>query len=67
MLEHQWQRKKVFFHKFVDFVDLQATIESTTNSTGSTDFAVIAVHSQPKNAAEEIDSLDDVTKWTKDR
>jgi hypothetical protein len=34
-------------------------------SNDKTELAVIAVHTQPKNAAKEIDSLFDVAKWTR--
>ena len=34
------------------------------DAKSETDFAVIALHSHPKNAADEIDKLDDVRKWT---
>ena len=39
----------------------------SSKGTEMTEFALVAVHVQPKNAAAEIDHLDDVTAWTKMR
>jgi hypothetical protein len=35
------------------------------SGTDKNEFVLMGIHTQPSNAAAEIDKLDDVIKWTK--
>ena len=45
-------------------IKLQANLNDPKSNL-EMEFAMIGLHSHPKNAPEEIDKLDDVRKWTR--